>query len=188
VQVLLHSTNFPFKTGIPLLKIPLQKALYFQWKKVKFVEIYNTNMHIEVLSATNLTSFTELTLELWPDCEFGEEYPYYQSIIGSEKEICYLVREQETYIAFIHLSMRTDYVEGATEFPVAYIEGLYVKPDYQKQGIGKMLVSAGAAWGRQKGCKQFASDTETSNEMSIDFHKKIGFNEANRIVCFVKDL
>ena len=145
-------------------------------------------MPIEELSATNLNAFVELTLELWLDCEFEEEYPYYQSLISSEKEICYLAKEQEIYFAFIHVSLRTDYVEGATEFPVAYIEGLYVKPDYQKRGIGKELVNIGAEWGRQKGCKQFASDTELSNEMSIDFHKRIGFSEANRIVCFIKDL
>jgi aminoglycoside 6'-N-acetyltransferase I len=71
---------------------------------------------------------------------------------------------------------------------VAYIEGLYVKPDYQKRAIGNQLVNAGAEWGRQKGCKQFASDTELNNEMSIEFHKKIGFSEANRIVCFIREL
>lgn len=145
-------------------------------------------MQIEILSATNLNALIELALELWPDCEFEEEFPYYQSLIGSEKEVCYLVREEEIYLGFIHVSMRTDYVEGAIEFPVAYIEGLYVKPDCQKRGIGKELVNAGAAWGRQKGCKQFASDTELGNEMSIDFHKRIGFGEASRIVCFIKDL
>jgi aminoglycoside 6'-N-acetyltransferase I len=146
------------------------------------------NMPIEVLSTTNLTAFTELVLELWPDCEFDEEYPYYQSLIGSENEICYLFREQENYLAFIHISLRTDYVEGATDFPVAYIEGVYVRPEYQKRGIANQLVNAGAEWGRQKGCKQFASDAELNNEMSIDFHKKIGFSEVNRIVCFIKDL
>lgn len=185
MQVLLHSANFPFKTGIPLLKEPLQKASYFQWKKSK---IYKKNMHIEILSSTNLNALVELALELWPDCEFEEEFLYYQSLINSEKDICYLVNEQEIYLGFIHVSMRTDYVEGATEFPVAYIEGLYVKLGYQKRGIGKELVNAGAAWGRQKGCKQFASDTELGNEMSIDFHKRIGFGEASRIVCFIKDL
>ena len=145
-------------------------------------------MTIEVLAATNLTSLLELVLQLWPDCEFDEECPYYQSLIGSENEICYLVREEENYLAFIHVSLRTEYVEGATEFPVAYIEGLYVKPEYQKRGIGNRLVNAGAEWGRQKGCKQLASDAELNNQMSIDFHKKIGFSEANRIVCFIKDL
>ncbi|MEI7584938.1 aminoglycoside 6'-N-acetyltransferase [Runella sp.] len=145
-------------------------------------------MHTEVLSAANLTAFTELVLELWPDCEFDEEYPYYQSLIDSENEICYLAKEQENYVGFIHVSMRTDYVEGANDFLVAYLEGLYVKPEYQQRGIGHQLVNAGAEWGQKKGCKQFASDSELNNQMSIDFHKKIGFSEVNRIVCFIKEL
>jgi aminoglycoside 6'-N-acetyltransferase I len=145
-------------------------------------------MHIEVLSTATVSALIELVLELWPDCEFDEEYPYYQSLIDSENEICYLIREQENYVAFIHVSLRTDYVEGATEFPVAYIEGLYVQPEYQQRGIGHQLVNAGAEWGRQKGCKQLASDSELNNRMSIDFHTKIGFNEVNRIVCFIKNI
>jgi aminoglycoside 6'-N-acetyltransferase I len=108
--------------------------------------------------------------------------------LNSESEICYLIREQETYIAFIQLSLRNDYVEGTTELPVAYIEGIYVKPEYQKQGLGKTLIQEAQKWGLQNGCKQIASDTELHNAAGIDFHKHAGFTETNRIVCFVKEL
>ena len=145
-------------------------------------------MEIQQLSIENLKHLVELVLELWPDCTFDEEYESYKNILSSENEICYLVKEQGIYIAFTHFTIRTDYVEGATEFPVAYIEALFVKPDYQKLGIGKKLVSAGENWGRQKGCTQLASDTELTNLIGIDFHKKIGFDEVNRIVCFIKNL
>lgn len=145
-------------------------------------------MAIEILSSGNINQLVELVLELWTDCTLEEEFAFYKSIIGSDTEICYLIREQDVYMAFIHVSIRTDYVEGATELPVAYIEALYVKPQYQKLGIGKKLVDIGADWGRKKGCKHIASDTQLDNSASIDFHKKIGFAEANRIVCFIKDL
>lgn len=29
----------------------------------------------------------------------------------------------------MHLSIRNDYIEGAIDLPVAYIEGIYVKPE-----------------------------------------------------------
>ncbi|GAB4016481.1 hypothetical protein GCM10028808_45060 [Spirosoma migulaei] len=145
-------------------------------------------MEIEQLSKANLTDLVRLVLELWTDCVFEEEYDNYERMLISDTEICYLIKEQETYIAFIHLTSRTDYVEGATDYPVAYIEALYVKPTYQQLGIGKKLVSAGENWSRQKGCKQLASDTELTNSSAIDFHKRIGFDEVNRIVCFVKEL
>ncbi|MVM36633.1 GNAT family N-acetyltransferase [Spirosoma sp. HMF3257] len=145
-------------------------------------------MEIQQLSENNLHEFVDLVLELWTDCAFEEEYENYKRILRLDNEICYLLKDQGIYIAFIHLTIRTDYVEGATEFPVAYIEALYVKPTYQKLGLGSKLVSAGENWSRQKGCGQLASDTELTNSIAIDFHKNIGFDEVNRIVCFVKKL
>jgi len=145
-------------------------------------------MNIEVISSQNLRQFTELVLELWNDCSFEEEFENYKSIIDSETEICYIVRHQQQYIAFIHLSTRSDYVEGAEDLPVAYIEGIYVRPAYQKQGIAKALIKMAEDWAKQKGFKQIASDTDLGNLASIDFHKKAGFTEVERIVCFIKKL
>lgn len=145
-------------------------------------------MTIEVISKDNIRQLTELVLEFWDNCSFDEELESYKSIIDSDNEICYIVREQENYIAFIHLNTRNDYVEGAQCLPIAYIEGIYVKPSYQKQGIAKELIKSAYNWARQKGFKQIASDTDLGNSASIDFHKKIGFIEVERIVCFIKDL
>lgn len=145
-------------------------------------------MEIEIISADNLEPLVELVLELWVDCSLKEELENYGSIIGSEDEVCFLVKEQEKYIAFAHLSIRNDYVEGATCLPIAYIEGVYVKPNYQKRGIAKMLIEVAENWAKQKGLRQIASDTDIANLASIDFHKKIGFIEVERIVCFIKEL
>lgn len=35
---------------------------------------------------------------------------------------------------------------------------------------------------------EFASDCELGNEESLAFHLKLGFKEANRIICFAKSL
>ncbi|MFW0736922.1 aminoglycoside 6'-N-acetyltransferase [Flavobacterium sp. T12S277] len=145
-------------------------------------------MNIEVISSQNLKQLVELVLELWNDCSFDEEFESYKSIIDSENEICYVVRDQEDYIAFVHLSTRNDYVEGAEDLPVAYMEAIYVKPAYQKQGIARRLTKVAEDWAKQKGFKQIASDTDLGNSASIDFHQKAGFTEVERIVCFIKNL
>lgn len=145
-------------------------------------------MDIEIISADNLKPLMELVLELWEDCSFDEELENYKSIIGSESEICYLVRDQEKYIAFVHTSVRNEYVEGSSDLPVAYVEAIYVKPNYQRKGIAKTLVKVAEDWAKHKGLKQIASDTDTNNLTSINFHKKIGFIEVERIVCFIKEI
>jgi aminoglycoside 6'-N-acetyltransferase I len=145
-------------------------------------------MEIERLSIHNLKQLTTLVLELWSECEFAEEYENYKKIIASENEICYLGKNQEDYIAFVHIGSRNDYVAGATDLPVAYIEAIYVKSDYQKQGIAKKMMTVAENWAKEKGYSQLASDANLTNSISIDFHKKVGFEETERIVCFIKDL
>jgi len=145
-------------------------------------------MNTEQLSLDNIEALIGLVLELWGDCDLEEEYEHYKNAINSGTEICFLVKEQNIYIAFIHLSIRNDYVEGADELPVAYIEGIYVKPYFQKKGIAKSLISAAEIWAKQKGLNQIASDTDLMNSASIEFHNKVGFKEVERIVCFIKDI
>lgn len=151
---------------------------------------YNSDlgMPIEVLSADNCQDLTQLALELWPECDFEEEYEQFAELIESENDLCCVAREGDEYIAFVHVSIRHEYVEGADDLPVAYMEGIYVKPKYQKQGIAKRLMAVSEAWAKQKGLTQMASDTPADNAASIDFHKKTGFTEVERIVCFIKAL
>jgi aminoglycoside 6'-N-acetyltransferase I len=145
-------------------------------------------MELQNLSAENLNNLVELVLELWVEDDFTEAYEHYQGILDTDQEACFLVKVREQFIAFIHIAIRNDYVEGATVLPVAYIEGLYVRPNFQQQGIARKLISAAETWAIQKGITQLASDTETTNEQSIIFHKKTGFTEVGRIVCFIKNL
>jgi aminoglycoside 6'-N-acetyltransferase I len=145
-------------------------------------------MKIQPLSTDNLNSLVALVLELWPECYYDDELEAYQQLLKSTYEYCLLVMEEDIYIAFIHLSVRSSYVEGSEGGPVGYIEALYVKPAYQQRGIGKMLVAAAEDWARQKNCKQLASDTECSNVSSIRFHLQAGFEEVNRVVCFIKEV
>ena len=145
-------------------------------------------MVIEEISEGNLQDLTELMLELWPECEYDEEYRNCLRIITESNETCYLLKNDQNYVAFIQLSLRYDYVEGTETSPVGYIEGIFVKPEFRKSGLAGQLMMQGEKWARQKGCRQYASDTEINNQVSISFHKKQGFTEAGRLVCFVKDL
>ena len=84
--------------------------------------------------------------------------------------------------------MRHDYVEGTESSPVGYLEGIYVADRYRKQGAARELLSACESWAKEKGCTEFASDCELSNVQSLQFHLNVGFEEANRIICFTKKL
>ena len=84
--------------------------------------------------------------------------------------------------------IRVDYVEGSESSPTGYVEGIYVKELYRRQGIAKRLLEQGEAWALSRGCTQMGSDIEADNGGSYEFHTKAGFQEANRLICFIKDI
>ena len=89
---------------------------------------------------------------------------------------------------FAQCGLRSDYVEGTESSPVGYLEGIYVKEAYRRTGIARMLLSLCEDWARSMGCEEFASDTELHNDDGLRFHLNCGFEEAGRIICFLKKL
>lgn len=143
---------------------------------------------IERLRTDTVAACYILAEKLWPGLEPAEFMKELINSLSSEKEICYLYVDKGEAVAFVQASIRSDYVEGSESSPVAYVEGIYVEESYRKTGVALLLVKACEAWGKKLGCTEIASDCELENTMSIDFHKGIGFTEANRIVCFIKPL
>jgi len=90
-------------------------------------------------------------------------------------------------IAFIEAGLR-DYGEGCETSPVGYIEAWYVDEHIRGQKLGRDLIHVAEGWARDKGMKEMASDTWLENETSIAAHLKLGYEETERLVHFVKRL
>lgn len=90
---------------------------------------------------------------------------------------------QPNPIGFIELTIRSSAEECMTS-PVLYIEGWYVHPNHQSKGIGKALMNAAFDWGRAHNCKEAASDARPDNQLSINAHHALGFQDAGIIHCF----
>ena len=136
------------------------------------------------VSKKNEKEWLELCIALWPDTTV-------QDLIEGRatyklSDFLYYINDEA--VAFISLSIRHEYVEGTESSPVGYIEGIYVKPDHRKRGIANKLVAHAKDWAFSQGCNEIASDTELHNEDSQIFHEKIGFVEANRVVCYSLNL
>jgi len=90
-------------------------------------------------------------------------------------------------IAFIEAGLR-DHGEGCETSPVGYIEAWYVAEHLRGQSVGRDLIYAAEQWAREKGCREMASDTWLENESSIAAHLRLGYQEVERLVHFMKRL
>lgn len=134
------------------------------------------------------TTVAMLAQELWPHHETEELEAEFEGLLGCPEAALFLAEEGGIYLGFAQCQLRRDYVEGTKSSPVGYLEGIYVTPKMQGKGIGRKLLAACEAWAKEQGCEEFASDCELDNQNSFRFHRKVGFEEANRIICFVKEI
>ncbi|MGE0212548.1 MAG: N-acetyltransferase family protein [Parvibaculaceae bacterium] len=80
------------------------------------------------------------------------------------------------------------YAEGCASSPVAYVEALYVDPEWRRKGAGRALLAAAETWARARGFSEIASDATLDNAGSVAMHVACGFDEMERIVCLRKGL
>lgn len=138
------------------------------------------------------TKDKEMTLSLykalWQDADEGELEEIFSHSLRGKNVTTFLASLQGQAAGFAECSLRSDYVEGTATSPVGYLEGIFIKPEYRNKGLARELIKACEEWAKEKGCKEFASDCELHNEESRRFHMATGFDEANRIICFVKKI
>nr|WP_293843830.1 aminoglycoside 6'-N-acetyltransferase [uncultured Arsenicibacter sp.] len=147
-------------------------------------------MTINRTTEADLPDWTRLALELWPDDDEQHEMEaILREILASPTQDGFIVRDAEgEAIGFMDLSLRTDYVPGATASPVAFLEGIYVRPACQHQGIGHALIRQAEAWARAHGCSELASDVTFGNVAGETFHRKAGFEEVERVIQYIKPI
>ena len=136
----------------------------------------------------HLHQVTDLALKLWPENEPSELEEEMARLLQDRASALFLNFQDGRAVGFAQCQLRSDYVEGTGSSPVGYLEGIYVEDDCRLSGIAKALLAACESWAKDMGCREFASDCELHNMESLRFHLAVGFLEANRIICFTKNL
>jgi aminoglycoside 6'-N-acetyltransferase I len=135
-------------------------------------------------------AWRQMRQALWP--EMKEEENLLETEAMTKATSRFLVRvamnREDQPIGFVEATVRNDYVNGCSTSPVAFLEGIYVEPRVRRRGVARALVNAVEEWGREMGCREFASDALLENASSHSMHAGLGFQETERVVYFRKDL
>lgn len=129
-----------------------------------------------------------LAVQMWTENEPEEMAEEFRELVMSEEAACFIQFADDKPVGFAQCQLRHDYVEGTESYPVGYLEGIFVSEEHRKHGYAAELLTECEKWAKEKGCSEFASDCEIDNADSLKFHMALGFEEANRIICFRKDI
>lgn len=130
----------------------------------------------------------EMAVQMWDSYTVDELEAEFTETLNDEQSAFFIKYVGALPVGFAQCGLRTDYVEGTDSSPVGYLEGIFVKAEDRGKGIAKELLWNCELWAKNMGCTEFASDCELDNVASLKFHLAMGFDEANRIICFRKKI
>ena len=144
---------------------------------------------IRLAAAADVDALAALRFALWPDEPLDvRRVEAEANVVRTDGLATFVAEVQDRVVAFAEVALRHDYVNGCETSPVAFLEGIYVRPEHQRTGIGRALVAAAEQWARAQGCAELASDALLDNHASHRFHAGAGFEETERVVYFRKRL
>ncbi len=147
-------------------------------------------LEFATLSPDQATAWAGLRHELWPTTSAADH----------ARETGYLLRSPDYFVllaletgvvGFAEAAVRRCHVNGCESLPgepVAFLEGIYVKPAHRRRGIARALCDRVATWARALGATELASDALLDNTDSHAMHRALGFTESERVVFFRRTL
>ncbi len=148
------------------------------------------SVEVEICASVEQLGWLPLRAALWPDDSETEHLAEMADFLSQPVRFVQFVAYAEGHepVGFVEASVRSDYVNGTSSSPVAFLEGLYVVPAHRRRGVARSLVAAVAAWALSRGYLELASDATLQNDVSRSVHRSLGFKETERVVYFRKVL
>ncbi|MBV8720762.1 MAG: GNAT family N-acetyltransferase [Candidatus Eremiobacteraeota bacterium] len=131
-----------------------------------------------------------LRCKLWPECDASVHREDARGLIARDSDALVVLARSDAgvVVGFAEAALRRDYVNGCSTSPVAFLEGIYVEPEFRRQAVARRLCAEVQRWGVDAGCTEFASDSLLDNESAHIVHRALGFTETERVVYFRKPL
>ncbi len=142
---------------------------------------------IDIVRYKDIQILVSLQRELWPMHTIEELLPDCKKALQDTKQESWIYYKDSTPIGFIDLSIKEKAI-GCNSNNIGYVEGWYIKPEYQGKGYGIELYKTAELWAKNKGCVEMASDTTQDYPLSIQTHEKVGFSIVRRSTHFRKPI
>ena len=140
-----------------------------------------------------MEAVAQLAAALWPDAPVGEHRDHAAAILAGKPPstlplVLFVAEIAGEVVGFVEIGLRSHADGCDTRQAVGFVEGWYVEPRHQRQGVGRALMTAAEDWSRSLGARELASDTWIDEEPSQRAHSALGFDVVDRCVHFRKPL
>jgi aminoglycoside 6'-N-acetyltransferase I len=142
---------------------------------------------IRLATEADVPGWAQMREALWPKGTAAQHRAELEQCFATEPIHGWLALEGPEAVGFAEASLRA-YANGCESRPVAFLEGIWVRPQVRGQGVGRRLVAAVEAWAKAQGLRELGSDTYQTNLGSQHAHQRWGFAETERVVFFRKRL
>ena len=110
--------------------------------------------------------------------------PRLERLLGRAEQLVIVAEEEGEILGWVHAQ---ESLSLASE-PIALVAGLVVDPTARRRGIGRGLIAAVEAWGRERGLGSLRLRTRAARREAQAFYRRLGFEVAKRQLQFRKDL
>ena len=140
-----------------------------------------------------MEAVAQLAAALWPDAPVGEHRDHAAAILAGKPPstlplVLFVAEIAGEVVGFVEIGLRSHADGCDTRQAVGFVEGWYVEPRHQRQGVGRALMTAAEDWSSSLGARELASDTWIDEEPSQRAHSALGFDVVDRCVHFRKPL
>lgn len=145
-------------------------------------------MRVERAAVDMVEAWVMLRRALWPELDPVGNRSEVLAMLDRPDMAAFLAHRDGVVLGFAEAALRHDHVNGCATSPVAFLEGIHVRPEARRQGVARQLCRAVERWAREQGASELASDAALANHGAHLMHAALGFTETERVVYFRKRL
>jgi aminoglycoside 6'-N-acetyltransferase I len=149
------------------------------------IDIRVTDIRVRVMEASDRLVWAEMRAALWPEASGEEHARDIDDLLRSDRAYGFIAEADGTPAGFAELAIR-DYANGCASRPVPFLEGIFVREQFRRRGIGARLVAYAEQFAAARGFAEIGSDADIANSASHAAHRGWGFVETERVVYFRK--
>jgi aminoglycoside 6'-N-acetyltransferase I len=143
---------------------------------------------VREMGAGDRAAWSEMRSALWPDDMPQVHAEAIDELLEADDSWGFIALTIDGEIAgFAEVATRKS-ANGCDTRPVAFLEGIWVRPELRRRTIGASLIKYAEAFLISHGFRELGSDTQIDNRPSQDAHSAWGFSETERVVYFRKAL